>query len=123
MARVKKKREWFIKDVGRGSFRLTNGKKVKPNEKFLAFEEDIPDAHRDLIHKLDGSDYGEQAKEEKEEVEQEDQQTAEQTGQYYKHQRENAPGWYDVFDPQGKRVNEGAVRENEADQWVESLNS
>ena len=120
MDRTKRKKEWFIKDVGRGSFRLPSGKKVKPNEKFLAFEEEIPEAHRDLVHKLDGSDYGKGVQAE---VEEKDQEATEKTGQYYKGERQNAPGWYDVYDPQGKVVNENAVRESEADQWVESLNA
>jgi len=117
--RVKrKKREWLIKDVGRGTFRLRTGKIVKPMERFLAYEDDISPEHRDLIHKLDGSDYGAEA----EEVEAEAEEVTNEQGEYYKQERETK-GWFDVFDPQEGRVNEKALRENTADAWIESLNA
>lgn len=121
--RVKKKRrEWFIKDKGRGTFRLKSGKKIKPNEQFLAYEYDIPEVHRDLIHKLDGSEYTRLTAEEQEQEEEAERETVNQGG-YYKKQRENAAGWFDVYDPQGNTVNESAAREDDADKWVESLNA
>lgn len=37
-----------------GTFRLANGRKVKPNETFEAYPSDIPEAFRDLFDLVDG---------------------------------------------------------------------
>lgn len=90
---------------GKGSFRMANGRIIKPGQVFIASPSEIPEGFRDTIVALD------ELPEEKplEVVE----------GNYRIKSR--GPGWYDVLDSQGKKVNEQALRQDEAKALLESL--
>ena len=102
MAEEQRKR-W--KKIGGGSFRMANGKIIKQNQIFEAAEADIPRAFRDVVVPYD--------------------QPAEETPlpvvQTGYQVISRGPGWYDVIDGQGKRVNEQALRQDAAKKLVENL--
>ena len=104
----------FIK-TGKGTFRLANGKKVKPNEVFQAYPEDIPEAFRDVI-----KPYGQDKQ-----VEEVFQVTGkvEDPTPIYSIQETDSVGWWNVVDSQGKVVNENKLRKNDAEELVNQLNA
>jgi hypothetical protein len=93
------------KMLGKNSFRMSNGRIIKPNEIFEANEAEIPLAFRDLIV-LAGPIPEPPALEVA-------------PGGYSVMSR--GPGWYDVVDAQGKVVNEGALRQADAQKLLEDL--
>lgn len=112
MRRTKNKQEnndgkvWWRK-LGSGSFTMGNGKIVKPNERFRAKPEDIPNNFRDVVIPLD------QLPEEKPPVTQ-------PLDQQYKIETKS-PGWYNIVDVNGKIINEKALRDHEAKEMLVGL--
>lgn len=108
---------WWRKING-GSVALTIGgkrKKIKPNQKFVAAEEEIPMVFRDSIIRLDGVDMTQSKPEDKnkpipEEVEK---------PEYSLKQR--SPGWFDIVDANGKVITEKALRKGDAEKAVEDM--
>lgn len=104
--------------TGGGSFRVTlDGKLkiIKENEKFVAFPDDIPEAFRDTIRPVDPK------------------QTVPRKGEKvnpivaprskYKLMT-RAPGWFNVVrESDDKIMNESAMRKDEADELLKSLNA
>ena len=106
----KRKQKVLFRKIGGGSFRTKKGKIIKPNETFLAYPEDIPDAFKDTIIPV----------EEPPEVEPEPDET--DAEEYYLiEERENAPGWFDVVNADGKAINETALREKDAKELLKRL--
>jgi len=93
------------KKLGGGTFRLQSGKIIKPNQVFDAYVSEIPKAFRDVVVPLDPLP--------------EDVPLTVTSGDYQVKSR--GPGWYDVFDAFGKRVNEQALRQPEAEKLAEEL--
>ena len=99
-----KRVEW--RKIGGGSFRMKNGRIIKPNQTFFAALSDIPQAFRDVVVPLEAL-----PEEEPLEV---------FTGKY-KVQERDKKGWYDVLSPTGKVVSESALRLAEAEKMAEEL--
>jgi hypothetical protein len=93
------------KKLGGGSFRMGNGRIIKPNQVFEATPEEIPIGFRDVVVPV-----GPMPPEPALEV---------VAGGYSIMSR--GPGWYDVVDAQGKVVNEGALRQDAAQKLLEDL--
>jgi hypothetical protein len=91
--------------VGGGTFRMANGKIIKPNQTFWAEINNIPEGFRDTIVPLS------ELPEEK---------PLEIADNEYKLDSRGA-GWYNITDSQGKVLNENALREDEAKEMLESL--
>jgi hypothetical protein len=93
------------KKTGGGSFRMASGKIIKPNQVFWARPDEIPEGFRDTIVPL--TSVPENAPVEFTEIKYEP--------------RAASPGWYDIVDGQGKKVNEKSLRENDAKEMLASL--
>ena len=93
--------------TGGGTFRMGNGKIIKPNQVFSATVEDIPEGFRHMIVPADGS------------VDEVD-QPLEITQEIYAI-RSASPGWYNVVDSQEKVINEKMLRQDAAKELVQSL--
>lgn len=96
------------KKIGGGSLRFGN-KIIKPGQEFWAFEEEIPLAFRDVIKPL--SDLP------KTKVEKVEAKPLEFT---LKRRSETSP-WWDIIDLNGKKVNEKALRLEEANKRIDEL--
>jgi hypothetical protein len=91
--KTNKDKIWWIKKGG-GSFRMKS-RVIKPNQKFQAFPHEIPQGFRDNVIPL----------EKYEEVE----ETFKAPPLAYTAKKREKSNWYDVFDGQGKKVNEKAL--------------
>lgn len=92
--------------TGGGSFRTRNGKIIKPNQVFMAHPDDIPEGFRDVIvpvHPEDPSFKPEKPRNPKYEI------------------VSGTLGWYNVIDENGKQMNEKQLRQDKAEELVESL--
>lgn len=114
MAERKKKPLW-VKDVGGGTFRLENGYRVKPGERFRAEESEIPSGAKDLVHLVNPEDAN---KTQQQKAEQEMPKTS---GEFYIKHR-GGP-WYDVFSPEGVQMNDKANRQEDAEKMRDELNN
>jgi hypothetical protein len=96
--------------IGGGSFRMASGRIIKPNEVFLAFEREIPEAFRDVVIPEEPlPDAAERVI------------PAEEATPKYE-LRSKGPGWYDVVNvATGEPINERSLRRDEAEKMVESL--
>jgi len=91
--------------VGGGSFRMRNGKIIKPNQVFWATPEEVPMGFRDTIIPL-----SELPEEKPTEI------------IYPTYQIQvRTPGWFDIVDQAGKVINEQALREDKAKEMLERL--
>ena len=117
MERTKKSKDLvhFIK-TGGGSFRYTNhkGKRVivKQNQKFWEYPENIPENFRDNIIPVDGSKLPTEAEKIPADIAKSDYQL--------KRRGENSP-WWDVFDINGKKMNEKALKHEQALEFIKDL--
>lgn len=100
------KKVWF-KNFG-GTHRAKDGRIIKPGQKFKEYPENVPEQFRDKIRPT-------------EELPPEP-PVVPVTGGYTVRARENAIGWFDVVDADGKAVNEKALRPDDADELVKDLN-
>lgn len=100
------------KKNGGGTFYLNKNRIIKPNEVFQATEDEIPLAFRDNIVSVDSPGViPKKATKPKPVV----------NVEFTKKERENSKGWWDVFDQNDKKVNENALREDEADSLIAKL--
>lgn len=96
--------------TGGGSFRMKNGKIIKPNQVFLAHPDDIPEAFRDVIVSVDGDL-----------VEKPEEAPLKSATGFEVRKRSNS-SWYDVVEPvSGKPINEKALRQAEAEALLAEL--
>jgi len=92
--------------TGGGSFRMVNGRIIKQNQVFLARPEDIPMGFRDIVIPVDALTPEEPLK---------------AVFQSYEVRVDETAGWYNVFDGQGKKLNERRMRQAAAEELVGSL--
>ena len=109
------KKPLWIKDVGGGTFRLQNGYRVKPEERFRAKEDEIPLGARDLVHRMDEVN-GVNTPQEKEKKE-----TPQAKGQF-KLERKGGPYW-NIVSPEGTVMNDKGMKYEEAEDYKDQLNS
>lgn len=96
---------------GGGSFRLADGKIIKPGQTFSAYPSEIPEAFRDQIRPVD---------KEKAEVFK-DAGVAEVFEPKFE-KKSKGGGWYDVVNTEtGKVMNEASIREEQADELIKAL--
>ncbi|TSA08014.1 MAG: hypothetical protein D4R73_09160 [Deltaproteobacteria bacterium] len=100
---MSEKRQWKL--LSNKSFRMVSGRIIKPNQVFEATEEEIPKAFRDLIVPMTPVP--------------EEPALEVAPGGYSIMSR--GPGWYDVVDAHGKVVNEGALRQADAQKLLGDL--
>ena len=96
--------------TGGGALRITLGGQrriIKENQRFMARPGEIPVVFRDVIKPVDPK------------LLTEEQPLGVVTGGY--HIKSTGPGWYAVFDINGKRVNEKALRVEQARAMLEDL--
>lgn len=114
MVRVKKdvgsnKIKW--RKMGGGSFRMGDGRIIKPNQEFMAHPDEIPKAFRDTVVPVNP--------EELQDKENPVLDVAEDTFVV----RERTPGWYDIVNlVTGKPINDAALRKKDADNFAKGLN-
>ena len=100
---------------GGGTFRLRNGRIIKPNEKFKAAIDEIPAAFRDLIKPVNDLDL---VKAEKPEPKKPSYKLVE-AGPEEQDDEDNP--LFDIVDEDGKQVNEDALTEAEAKETLKKL--
>lgn len=111
MKEKKDKKLRWLKNGG-GTFRaIIDGQRriIKPNEKFSAYEHEIPASFRDSIVCLDKIPSPDTERLKSEPVRKE-----------YTLQAKGV-GWYNIIDSEGKVLNEKALRQQEAKEMLESL--
>lgn len=91
----------FWKKTGGGMFHF-KGERIKRNQKFQAFEHEIPKAFRDTIVLADETSPI---------VEKKKEPTI----------KKKANGWYDVFDAKGVQINIRALRKKDAEDLLAAL--
>lgn len=99
---------WWRK-TGGGSFRGLKGRIIKPNEKFQAYEHEIPKSFRDVIIPL-------QSLPSKAPV-----APIKVIEPVYAIEKRGSSGWYNVVDAQGKALNEKALKKEVAEKLVKDL--
>ncbi len=90
------------------TFRLGNGKKVKPNEVFKAYPREIPPAFRDLFELLEGDENA---------VE----RVITAPSKFAIGERED--GMFDVVDPDGKCINDVPLGKEDAEKLLIALST
>ena len=108
MQRKKEDKSEFIKHGG-GSLRLP-GRIIKPNQKFLAYDHEIPKGAWDLVTRLSGTPTGPVPENVPIKVE-----PSTYTLDHV------AGGWYNILDSEGKVVNEKKLKKEEAQEKLEQL--
>ena len=109
-------RPLWQKHIGGGTLRLTTGYRVKYGEKFRAFEDQIPLAGREQVKKIDDGYDPTEGKAEQEAVENE----PTDEGKFYMEHR-GGP-WWDVKSPEGRVMNNKALKMNDAEKYRDQLN-
>ena len=92
--KTNKDKIWWIKKGG-GSFRMGN-RVIKPNQKFQAYDHEIPQGFRDNVLPL-------------EKYVEADTETPKTAPLAYTAKKRGNSNWYDVEDGQGKKVNQKAL--------------
>jgi hypothetical protein len=91
---------------GGGTFRLTSGKIIKPNQVFSARMDEIPElVRKQFVEQLTGDPDSGPVK------------VAEANYTL----RVKSPGWFDIVDSSGKKMNERAMRQVDARKMIEGL--
>lgn len=90
--------------TGGGSFRMANGRIIKKNQVFHAAPDQIPESFRNVVVPVDGV--------EEKPVEIVDPSYTIESG---------TPGYYNVVDTNGKKMNEKQLRQDAAQEMVEAL--
>ena len=103
--------------LGGGTMRLTNNYRIKPQERFRASEDMIPDGAKDQVRLIEEGTPAQDEQEEKKEIEQEQE---EGHGQFYIEGR-GGP-WYDVKSSEGISMNGKALKIAEAEELKKKLN-
>jgi len=110
----------FFQKLGGGTFRMTNPDRIiKPNQKFWADPDSIPEAFRDTIIPVSEDDKVRMPKlEKKQSVSTTEPVKVEKTEYSLKHR---GGGWYNVFDGDGKQMNEQALKKEQAQSLIDTL--
>jgi len=112
MKRADQSRKVRWRKVGGGSFRMANGKIIKPNQVFSAAPEEIPKGFRDVIVSLEDIPAEQMDLPVEPKVPVEELYTV----------RSRGIGWYDVVNTQtDKAMNERALRAAEAEALFKEL--
>ncbi|MCD6361465.1 MAG: hypothetical protein J7M38_11470 [Armatimonadetes bacterium] len=112
MAVKRKELKW--RKIGGGSLRYIRGRIIKPNEVFVAREDEIPIAFRRFVVPLPE---GEASEEEGKKIEKRE---VEQRPRYEMHTDGN--GWWDIINvASGKPINEKKLRKEEAEKVLKDL--
>jgi hypothetical protein len=123
MQRTKRKKITFRK-IGGGTFRLANGKIVKPNETFQAFPEDIPAGFKDVVKALEPLPDEEPIETvsnfELEKAEQPEEKESPEGDDFELENREDGK-WNVVKTTTGKPINESPLEKEEAETLMASL--
>lgn len=124
---------------GGGSFRLFDGSIIKPNQRFNAYEEEIPEAFLDTVVRLSnkkGKEMEHSVKPVVQESAKAPKETVEPVPDEYKDHQDpkekgagttfeivsKSPGWYDVINTTtGKAQNEKGLRAQEAKDLLTTL--
>lgn len=118
------------KKIGGGSFRMANGRLIKPNQVFMATEEEIPQGFRHLILQVSEplpqpKSKQVQLKLEAVQIQETESQKVEETLADAENIYKMAPrgtGWWNVVNTvSGKVLNEKALRHTDALQLIQSL--
>lgn len=95
--------------TGGGSFRMAGGKIIKPGQVFNARPDEIPKSFRDVCIPLDKlPPEGDDA-------------PLEVASTDYTYEKRGESNWYDVFGPDGKKLNEKALTRVKALEFIEAL--
>lgn len=98
--------------IGGGGCRLVikgSKKIIKPNQVFEATEEEVPEAFRDVIIKIDAKAI------------QEYKEILGSLPTFEAKEREDEEGVWDVFNGKGKKLNEKGLTKEKADKFIETL--
>lgn len=119
MAERNIKKPLWIKHIGGGTIKLVGSNyRIKPNEEFRAWEEEIPLAGREQVKLLEAAD-GEEATTQ-EEAQKILEGEPEDNGEFYVEHR-GGP-WYDVKTPDGVKMNDKALKQITAENYRDELN-
>lgn len=103
------------KKIGGGSFRLP-GKIIKPNEIFYAYPNEIPKGFRDVVIPLDKDiKWDEPTKPDVVIV------PPVVNVPSFSAKKRDGSQWYDIFDAQGKKLNEKGLTKEKAEAFIEDL--
>ena len=94
--------------IGGGSFRLKN-RIIKPNQKFSATEDEIPQAFRDVVVRLGDVPAAAETP------------PIKAVDSSYTLKARGKGGWYDVVNSSGKVLNEKALKKEVAEKLIEDL--
>jgi len=101
--------------IGGGSLRYIRRRIIKPNERFIAREDEIPSAFREYVVALEDLPQTEVKEEAKEEVKENPTKT-----QY--EMRTDGGGWWDIINvTSGKPINEKKLRKADAEKVLREL--
>jgi hypothetical protein len=103
------------KKVGGGSFRMGN-KIIKPGQIFVAFPNDIPKAFRDMVVLVSGNVAWEEEK-----IKEIPVPPLKITKPVYEIKKREGSQWYDVYDLQGKKINEKGLTQEKAESLKKTL--
>ena len=102
-----KKLRW--KKIGGGSFRMANGRIIKPGQEFTAFDHEIPMGFRDVVILLDP-------------VAEKEATVPVKVSKPEYTVKHRSGGYYNILDSNGKVVNEEAIKGKEgAEKFIEDL--
>lgn len=95
--------------LGGGTLRLIDGRKVRANEEFYAYEHEIPTSFADTIELLDGK------------IEIHEEKVENMSENYTYSIESRGGGYYNVIDTTGNAINEKGLRKDKADKLLKSL--
>ena len=98
------KTKW--RKVGGGTFRMGKNRIIKPNQTFMAHPDEIPMPFRDVIVPV---------------IPLPPEKVLRAVSQKYEVKSDKTPGWYNVFDGNGKQLNERRMKQDAAKSLVDSL--
>lgn len=101
------------KKIGGGSFRMASGKIIKPGQVFTAREDEIPTAFRNVVVPLDVTLVSP--------VEAEPEVVKVAKAEYTVVSRKSSKSWFDVVNAEGKVLNEKALKKEQAEELVKTL--
>jgi len=105
-----KEKRW--RKIGEGSLRYIRGRIIKPNEVFVAREDEIPKPFRKFVVAV-------------EDVPEEDSSPVQSSGKdLFRAQKRPGTGWWDIINiATGKKANEKGLRQDKAEALVKELNA
>jgi hypothetical protein len=116
-------RPLWKKHIGGGTMRLTTGYKVKFNEEFRAWEDQIPLAGREQVKKLEDGFDPEQEEPQNRLDEQADERQEQPVVKNEFYLQHRGGPWYDVITPDGsKKMNTKALKAEDAQNYCDELN-